>query len=332
MTNPEDVILTKSYIQLIIDGFKLFLKSYGHLILVFIIFIIISNLLITFAMADLRWFLSTELFIGYLIYNLIESIVFLIFFFLATCSSSIYIFKKYNNRNPNFVNDFKQALNLRLIAVLLIFAVLIPLIQYFFIFFPFNPITAILYLLNPSQTIYDISLYIFYAVLEITISSYFIFMIFTYSIKENISMYRKARSLSRGSNLQIFSIILFYFILMELMGFVFTSGFHNLFDISQISIFVIYDPNNRDYGLILFYQFFTSIPSIIFGPLLICLLTPLFTSQLIKKSKPSDLLISSKQEVEKIITELKFVGNCLYCGKFIKSTYDDLCPYCGNTL
>jgi len=323
-------VSNKRFKEVISEGFYLFKKSWTQLIiplgLIFIVSLIIKNLLV----ADLNWqlnlitpefdaiilkdpltltnddlnvlgeILTLLLSIGF--FNNLTSSIFDVF---AICLVSNYLFTKFSGSPSNFYTELKNALNGRLLLVVLLLGVGLPLGSF---------------LIIPS----------------IIIFVYYIFYVFTYHSEEGINPVKEAREVARGAFWKIIGI----FILSNLVVFSCNGIFHffaNPF-LLQINDSSWYNPSTRNYGLIILYDLFYNLPAFLLAPLFVCLLTSLYVS--LKNSReqqiqyqspyeqPSQIYESSSTEVSKNIISGMY---CPFCGKFMKVRIK-FCPHCGEKL
>ena len=130
------------------EGLNLFVKNYGKILLPFIIFLVISNLLIVFLLTDLRWLansftISLEAIMDKMLTApdtvtvedmmvvsqslLIEigisglaGIIGAIFTVLAMSSVSKFLYKKYLYGDADFNKEFRSALNKKMVLPIII--------------------------------------------------------------------------------------------------------------------------------------------------------------------------------------------------------------------
>ncbi|MFX1588741.1 MAG: hypothetical protein ACFFC1_11340, partial [Promethearchaeota archaeon] len=94
-----------------------------------------------------------------------------------------------------------------------------------------------------------------------------------------------------------------------------------------------YNPATRNYGMILLSELVYNLMNILFAPLFICLLTPLFGK--LKAKKDLGTMYYIKPEVSVPITESGLASEsgiyCPFCGKFMMKKLK-YCPHCGEAL
>ncbi|MEE9379699.1 MAG: hypothetical protein V3V33_16865, partial [Candidatus Lokiarchaeia archaeon] len=265
-------LANKKYGEIIGEGFKLFAKNYRYLILPFAIFgvlaIFLKILLLTeFELyinevgtsiserlryrTDLSGFIESEFFLllQYLFLNflllifqaLIGGPVGGIITTIAMCSVSTFLLKKHLNEEADFVSSFKSSFNKRMLLVILVIGIGFPL-GMFFLFIP-----------------------------SIIIYGFFIFLVFTYNMKDVENPISEARSIAKGAFWKLIGILIINSILIATVSFIYKLIIDFVFDLSIINI-----SPTRDYGSKFLYQLLYSITDIIFAPLLICLLTCFF--------------------------------------------------------
>ncbi len=324
-------VLNKPFKEVISEGFYLFCKSYKTLIiplgLIFIVSLIIKNLLV----ADLIWqsipltqafeviiqkdpmtltnddlnvvleFLTLNLTIGF--FNNLTSSIFNIF---TICLVSNYLFNKFSGSPSNFFPEVKNALNGRLLLVVLLLGVGIALGSF------------LLYI--PSIIIYG----------------YYIFYVFTYHSEEGIQPVKEAREVARGAFWKIIGI----FIISNLVVFICDLIFQLFADpfLFQIYDSSWYNPSTRNYGSIIIYNLLYSLPEFLLTPLFICLLTSLFVYLKNKREQQTQYqspYYQSSQGIEASKTEASKNLNsglyCPFCGKYISHRIE-FCPHCGEKL
>jgi len=307
-------ILSKNFFQLLIDGFKLFLKSTLIVIPFFFCFTIIPLFINSFLLADFIWengfYYATSSF-SFLFEGLFESFFVRTFLIIAFCLIAIYIYEKYTKDDTSLTQCFKKAINYKIFLVWLIYVAVIPILYSTFYFFVLLVLVLSFYSTN------NLFLLLISRVINILLNSFFIFMIFTYSIRDNNSTLSKTKVYREGSYFKILIIMGIYVVIIEVFQFILSlfwnptfSEFHSWYDI-----------NNRRYDLIILNNFILSLPVLILGTLQIALLTPLFANQVAKKQH---------------IFETKVVGEgekiyCQHCGKLIK-TDEKFCLYCGKNI
>ncbi|MFX0135956.1 MAG: hypothetical protein ACFFDN_20100 [Candidatus Hodarchaeota archaeon] len=343
----------KRFSEVLTDGFKLFLKSYGTLILPLAFFQIVLIILDIFILTDIRWqidslglaiteimekltdtipltesewstlsyflFMSTALIF---LQNLIGAIIITI----AMCSVSNYAFNKYMNNDVNFIESFKSAFNKRMFLVVLIIGVCLPL--------------SALLLVVPA----------------ILIFGFFIFLIFTYNMEGNKSPIFEARAIAKGSFWKIIGVFIFNVTIIFVISYFINVLFNLILNLDSANFIVNfsswYNPMTRNYGMIILYQLLINLADIFLAPLFICLLTVLFSSskarkelgyriqktyypvrELYQESYPQQQTsyeIAGNKPTPKIQIKEKFY--CPFCGLFIQKVEKNFCPKCGESL
>ena len=324
-------VSNKRFKVVLSEGFYLFKKSWSTLIiplgLIFIVSLIIKNLLV----ADLNWqtiLISPEieiiiqkdpstltnndlnimfeyltLFLSILFLNNFISFVFNIF---AMCLVSNYLFTKFSGSPSNFITELKNALNGKLLLVVLLLGVGIA-VGYFLFYIP--------------------SIFIF---------GYYIFYIFTYHSEEGIQPIKEAREVARGAFWKIIGIFILSNLVVISCKLIF-QFFANPF-LLQINDSSWYNPSTRNYGLIILFDLFYNLPDFLLAPLFICLLTSLYVNLKNNREQkiqyqssydqPSQIYESSSTEVSKNMNSGMY---CPFCGKYMKVRIK-FCPHCGEKL
>lgn len=285
-------ITNKKFSNLLSDGFKLFRKNYKKLLLTWLIFTLLYNILSVFLLTDIKYLYSN---------NMILRVFYLVIYYIITgllgligvirvCSVSNYLFKDYAAFNVNFKEEFKKAINYRLkypifidIILFILFGVIFDLIQdYLYETLIPSGISAIFATL--------ILFYIFLipvTLISLIIRSIYIFVRYTYNIEDFEKPIYEARTLTKGFFWKIFGTLIINFIIlmiafnffMIIFQFIMTSCFPD-----EIFILIMKPyAQERNYGLVLLNNLILDIPTILLGPLGACLITPLFAHQYLKR-------------------------------------------------
>ena len=340
-------LANKRYSDILTDGFKLFFKTYGTLIIPLALFQIALIILNVFLLTDLTWSidslgisvdeildkfienvslteselnaLASFLFmtIGLLfLQNLIGAIVITI----AMCSVSIYVFKRYMGEEISFMSSLKSSFNKRIFIVVLILGILLPLA--FLLFIP-----------------------------AIIIFGFFIFSVFTYNMADTEKPIAEARAIAKGSFWKIIGVFLINIIIILIVSYFYNSLMTIIFNTNSTSFMIKYSiwssPSGRNYGMLILYQLINSTIDIIFAPLFICLLTSLYASlkaRRVLKTKYQQEYYPRRETYQEAfnviedkessaISEIKLERGfyCPYCGVLIKSP-KRFCPKCGENL
>ena len=263
--------------DIISKGFTLFYQNYGKIILPLAFFQVMLIVLDILLLTDLRWHIQNlsisisdilDKFINnitltesewntlatFLILNVVilflQNLIGAIIITIAMCSVSNFLFNTYIGTETNFRDSFKSAFNKKIFLVILIIGVCIPL--------------GSLMLFVPA----------------IILFGFFIFLVFTYNMKEVEHPISEARRISKGNFWKILGIFVFNFVFIFIFSFIFEvilDIFLNPIPDSWLA------PNTRNYGMIILYQILLNLVDIILAPLFICLLTALFASLKAKK-------------------------------------------------
>ncbi len=339
--DPQKLVnlANKRFSEVIGDGFKLFVKNYGYLILPFAILGIISIFLKILLLTELELYItevgrdliermettpdSSNLFetvflpfMKFLIWSillivlqtLISGRIGGIITVISMCSVSTFLYKKYVNGEADFTSSFKSSFNKRMLLVILLIGIGIPL--------------GIFFLIIPSIIIYG----------------FFIFLIFTYNMKDIENPISEARSIAKGAFWKLIGIVIVYFLFTVIINLIYISIFNLVLDI----------PSTRNYGMKSLYQILYSIIDIIFAPLLTCFLTCLFSKlkaqkdldqRFIKKYYPVREIYKEpypQEEPEKEVSTVRIPLKdeaiyCPFCGYLIEIPLK-FCPNCGESL
>jgi hypothetical protein len=346
-------IANRRFKDILNDGFKLFIQTYGTLILPLAFFQIILILLDIFCLTDFRYYLSTletnytiimnKLYDGLTLtaneWNFLGSYFFLsyisiflqnligaIIISIAMCSVSTYVFRKFMKDEISFIDAFKSSFNKKMLLVVLILGICLPL---------------------SSLLLFIPAIFVFV---------FFIFLVFTFNMESKRNPILEARKFSKGGFWKISGIFAINVILISIISYFYNWIFNIILNTNSASFIANYnswhDPITRDYGKIIYYQILVNFPNIICSPLFICLLTSLFSSFKARKDliylnqqgiyptrgiyKESYTLRQELHEVDEtekttLSTHLKEKYYCPFCGHFI-STPENFCPKCGENL
>jgi hypothetical protein len=355
MDEERYTLASKTFDDIIVDGFRLFSKTYKTLIIPLAIFSIFSILSTTLLLTDLR-LLSAQSFskailildkfsdfsymptdsemdivmqalIGLIINLTFEMVISSIFTIIAICSVSNYVYKKYLNKDPKFKEEFKAAFNSKLLLVILLLGIGVPL--------------GIFLILIPS----------------VIIIGYYIFYVFTFNSKENDNTLRLTRSISKGAFMRIIGIFLICSLFAYFISFLYESILGLVLNVPSSVYNSWVNPNTRNFGMLFIYELVYAIPEIILAPVFICLITPLFASHKARfelgyqyqqqkyprwrvqyeRDTPRSPIIY-EQEIDKEFeskietTEEKKGGYyCPFCGYYVSSP-KKYCTSCGESL
>ncbi len=188
MEEIKDEIKNKKFSQLLSDGFKLFGKHYKILVLTWLVFTLIYQVLFVFLLTDIKYlyFNNTIPRVLYLIIFFIISGTLGIIYVIPLCSVSSYLFKGYINFNADFKEEFKKALNYKLkypifisLVLFIIFGVIFELIQDFFLESLYHTGTSVVWIMILTQIISIPVVFI-----SLILTSLYIFVRYTYNIED----------------------------------------------------------------------------------------------------------------------------------------------------
>lgn len=347
------VLANKRFSEVLNDGFKLFIKTYGTLILPLAFFQVLLIILEIFLLTDFRlyldnlgvtynvimerfltgatltaseWdFLSTYLILSFVLLFL-QNLVGAIIISIAMCSVSTYVYKKYMKEDISLLESFKSAFNKKTMLVILIIGICLP-VSSFLLFIP-----------------------------AIFVFVFFIFLVFTYNMEVSKNPISEARAIAKGAFWKIIGTFAFNVILISIISYFFVF-FVNIILNTDSAIFIAnfnswHNPATRNYGMIIMYQILVNFVNIVMAPLFICLLTTLFSSLKAKKDmkylyrqgyypdketyketfqlqQQSHEITEEKDSTPKFTLEGRFY--CPFCGHFI-STPKKFCSKCGESF
>ena len=335
----------KSFNETLVDGYKLFYKNYGKLILPLAFFQILLIILDTLLLTDFKWYvesiginiadlftdladtaliaedlnaLTTYLLISFVLLFL-QNLLGAIIITIAMCSVSNYTYQKYLGEEVSFKESFKSAFNKKIFIVLLILGFFLSLSS-FLLFIP-----------------------------AIIVFGFYIFLVFTYNY-EDTNPIKEAKRISKGAFSKVIGVFVVNFIFIYVFSFVYNSIIYTFLDTDfQATINSWNNPATRNFGMIILYQIIFSIVDIVLAPLFICLLTTLFASLKARKDlgyypkrgyyqeSYSQIAQDSFEFAENLditsqpSTPLKKRFYCPFCG-FLLNIPKKFCPKCGESL
>jgi len=269
----EKEIIEKSYSQLIKDGFKLYAHNFWKLVFIWLIFTSITIIIDVFIVSYLksRYYGSISL---YIFFSVLGSVIFSIITVFTLCSVSIYLFENYLQKDPNFIDSFKNAYNERLKFPMLIF-IIISLIP--------DVMISLWELFLIGSFLLIIFSYIF-AIIAIVIMTFYIFSIFTYNIEDIEKPINEARNLTRGSFWKVLVVRIIPIPILIIARIPFSLIFGLIFGGGDPESIQASPARQLGYqSFFLLYEFYFAIAIILLGSLGVCLLTPLFTQLYLKK-------------------------------------------------
>ena len=136
MENNNQRNLEISFKEIIIDGLKLFKKTYTKIIPIFLLFSVISIIFKVFSLTEINYKLailtesseqnSPEFILLYIGAIFIEFIIVNFFLNLSLSIVSLYLYKIHNQQEGDYKKDLKETINKRLILILFVLAVVVP--------------------------------------------------------------------------------------------------------------------------------------------------------------------------------------------------------------
>ena len=316
-------LANKRFSDTIRDGFQLFIRNYGTLIIPLATFQIIILILNTFLLLDLNlhvssieinildlmqqavitdsdWNLITTFLLLTIALLFFQNLIGAIVITIAMCSVSNYVFSRYLQIETSFSSSLKSAFNTKIFLVIFIVGICIPLSSI---------------LLIPS----------------IFLFAFFIFLVFTYNLKDIKKPAQEARRVAKGAFWKIIGIFLINLMIISTLRLFYTSFIDLIFSPNP----EWFNPATRNYGMIILYDILLNLVDILLAPLFICLLTTLFAAQKAKKD-----LGSSYQHRAYYVREEEYESSYSQFKQKMESTDEDhlhdiriegrfYCPYCG---
>jgi len=344
------ILANKRFSDVLNDGFKLFIKTYGTLILPLALFQVILIIIDIFLLTDFRLYLdnlgviytaimnkliaggtltanewnvlSTYLILSFLLLFL-QNLVGAIIITIAMCSVSIYVFKRYMKEDVSLLQSIKSAFNRKILIVILIIGICLPL---------------------SSLLLFIPAIFVF---------GFFIFLVFTYIIEVRKNPILEARSIAKGAFWKIIGIFAFNVILISIIRYFYVLLINIILN-TDSAIFIAnfnswYNLTTRNYGMVILYQILMNFVDILMAPLFICLLAVLFSS--LKAKKDLKYLYQQGYYSDKEILQIKRKSYevtenhdstpkfkqggrfyCPFCGSLIRSGSNEFCPKCGENL
>ncbi len=277
-------LASMNFSEVLSDGLKLFFKSYKTIILPLAFFHVLLMILNVLILTDLRLYNEslaigvTEILENYTVTNtLTESEMNVIFYFfamfwvtlflqnligaivisIAMCSISNYVYEKYTNESVSFIDSFKLAFNKKMLIPILIIGICLP-VSSLILYFP-----------------------------AFILFGFYIFLVFTYNMKENENPFSEARAIAKGAFRKIIGIFIINLLIIVIISSIFTFCINALLDTILPTFNAIrngwYNQETRNYGMIILLNLLYSLIDILFAPLFICLLTALFSNLKAKK-------------------------------------------------
>ena len=273
----KNILANKKFGDFFSEGLLLFGRNYGKIILPFTLFLVISNILIVLLLTDLAWMSSeftaslatiidkfttapdtvtnAEMILVMQSYMFdivvmgVEGIIGAIFTVIAMCSVSKFLYKKYLYGNANFGEEFRKALNKKMILPIVILGLCVPSGTFFLLFIP--------------------GIVIFY---------YYIFFVHAYDNKDIKNPARETRLIAKGNFWNIIGVFLASVIITLIISFPIQWILDLVWNVDASLYSSWINPNSRNYVLLILYRLSTDVVGILLAPLFICILTPLFAT------------------------------------------------------
>jgi hypothetical protein len=239
------------------------------------------------------------------------------FTIFSLCSVGTYLYKNFMGNEVKFFSEFKKAFNSKIIIPIMVLWLGITL-GAFLLFIP-----------------------------SIIILIFYIFTIYTYNIDTEESTTATAHSIEKGAFWRIIGTYILNFFIIAIPAWIYGTFVLNLFWNPELTVWL--DPATRNYGMLILNAFINNFVNIVFTPLFICLLTPVFASQKAKKEmkgyyqrkayeqpsyqqqRPSDSQSPYKAAENSPSGQKKSGMYCPYCGYYM-SKPKKFCANCGENL
>ncbi|TXT53766.1 MAG: conserved membrane protein of unknown function [Promethearchaeota archaeon] len=319
-------LASKGFGDLMKDGLNLFTRNYIKLILPLALLSVLAIVLRVVLLADLNWTVS-QLGVGleeiivtdptaisdaqiqslfqYLIFSYLLAVlniaIGLIFTVIGMCLVGTYVYKNYMTNEQNFSEEFKKAINSKIIIPILVLGVGIPL-GAFLLFIP-----------------------------SIIILGFYIFSVYTYNMDTEKSTTSAAHSIEKGAFWRIIGTFIVNWLIILIAGFIINLILDFVWAPTPNQIQSWYNPSTRNYGMLILNNFINTFVDIIFSPLFICLLTPVFASQKAKKEGRRTYYESQTYQQPSYEQPQLSESRSPYAARETsdKRTSGMYCPYCG---
>ncbi|MFX1568963.1 MAG: hypothetical protein ACFFCV_11425 [Promethearchaeota archaeon] len=282
MEEIHDDLINRKYSTLIADGFRIYRKNFRNLVLTWFIFILLYNLLYFILIDIIGDLFNTR--VLYLIYKYIITGIIGLIGLIRVCSVSTFLFKDYTLVDTEFMEEFRKSINYRLkypifisVILFILFEVILYSIQDFIFEFVFY-----------SGWLFPLRVFILwttslsFAFLSIILSTFYIFVRYTYNIIDIERPIYEARLLTKGFFWKIVGVLVIDMIIQLIISGVFFYSYNYIITTFFFDIY-IESLMTRNYVLIFLNRIIYDIPAILIGPLSVCLITPLFAHQYLKR-------------------------------------------------
>ncbi len=286
MEEIHSEIISKKYSTLIADGFRLYRNNFKNLVLTWLIFILLYNLLY-FILIDIvgDLYSSNNLpRVLYLIHKYVFTGILGLIGLIRVCSVSNFLFKEYTLVDTEFMEEFKKSINYRLkypIFISIIFFILFGVILDFFRDYIFE----ILFhsgLVFPLEVFFLWTTSLSFSFLSIILSTFYIFVRYTYNINDIERPIYEARLLTKGFFWKIVGVIVIDMIIQMIISIIFFYSYDYIITTFFLDIYIEFIMT-QNYAFIILNSIIFDIPTILIGSLGVCLITPLFAHQYLKK-------------------------------------------------
>jgi ribosomal protein L33 len=169
----------------------------------------------------------------------------------------------------------------------------------------------------------------------IVIFGFYIFSVFTYQLENNERSIKEAKDLSKGAFWKIIGIFLISGLITLTVTTFYQMLIEILFPVSYSTLVSWYNPANQRFDMIFIYNLMYNIVPILFEPLFICLLTPLFIHMKARKKLGyGHQKEYNYQRVYTPPTQPEYVEKgifCPFCGQHMDFKLK-FCPSCGESI
>jgi hypothetical protein len=238
---------------------------------------------------------------------ILELLISNIFTVLALCSVASFLYKYYNYQDTSLREGIKGAFNKKMIPILLLLGLGIPLGVF---------------------TLFITSIIIF---------GFFIFSIYTYQLNDNENPLKSARAYSKGSFWRIIGVLVISSLITAVINYIYQLIFDFAWPVDSLTRMNWYNPSSRRLDLLILYGLAQNLVPLLLEPLFICLLTPVFTSAVVKnhlrygiRAEPQIRYPSMNRSLKEPQYSDKGIY-CPFCGNFMEFKLN-YCPNCGEKL
>jgi len=282
MKQDKQRLANKPFGEIVSDGFRLFFQTYSKIIIPFALFyiayIIVSVFLLGALQANLYdlYIAESALIDRYnanpfeavlqfsdqeysaiqpyvnmnLLIAFLDGIILGVFTALSLCTVSSFLYKTHMEENPSFSDEFISSFNSKLLIVVLVLGVGVS------VCFGYS-----LFLMIPG----------------IIIFCFFIFLVYTYNMKDVDRPFMESRLSPSGNYIKIIGVFLLAQLIFSLFDLITIVIRIFIWNVNPVDYTYWYTPaGGMNFGMIITRDIVYSIITILISPLFICLLTPVF--------------------------------------------------------